>query len=1032
MPGKRYDYKKFTKEIEKFRDRLEKGEHITITEEESTDFFGKSIERANTGKCILEKGDDPEKIKGTGPTIPCQLGQKDYSSRITIKNGRRVLEVWKPTSKKKLDRKYHLLGASHFFENHANEIENMIENNDYWYSSWNYSIAAEKKKYLSAPFQLYVGYESKVKAYFRVVDFWTDIEEDKDLGEILHDENWREHFLDDQSTINSTHWDEIHKEKWKTRTIFKCDKIEIFPREKDLNEFESIGGYPPRFYQKGFDIIVGENKKGDSMKLIGIVAKIAWSHNRWKEFDKEGYKKRGQYNYQFVEETGYAHEWWTFYEKFSEKYYYGHVELKGKKPRKEFKNGLIPIISYNINDKKIYLVGFYGNAEFKGSGFNTERKMIELFPDDCIDDLKLSIKETGDKWGVLEDILNGKRNYEGDIRAPKELSTVFDEEAYIPIDSKKDLNIKRLGQVVYSYIGDNETVSPANIYKLLLRAREKHKEILENVQNTQRREEIEEIIRKIDLALEKYSSKGGDVVDTVNYYLEISAPPWRGHTGKILWSPTGGTWKRIKEELKPKDVIIHYRTTGVKSKPYKNADSKKYPGSFVGYSVVKDYAKDLSKTELQQLLENLGVWNEDYRIFANSWISHHDNFWVVELEQFTEFEDDKKLGFRTIKDKFKFNIPQGKYIYPLNEKIAKEILRLEKFDIIREIQKTEMEKFTEKELLDHIITYIDSKGFTFSEDLIKNLYISLKTKPFVILSGISGIGKTALTKLFAEAIGARYTLISVKPDWNDDTDLFGYYNPLSKEYVKTEFLNFLLEASDNKNRIYVVCLDEMNLSHVEYYFAKFLSAMETKDKRINLHNIDNLKIEKNVYIPPNFFLIGTVNMDETTQSFSPKVLDRANSIEITFETDKIVEVSNSYDYERNISLSMNKFRSFKTTIDYEEEKRVREDLREIYSLIKCENLKFGFRTIKEVLGYIANAKGIFDSNKAFDVQIRQKILPKFSGSGVDLEHTLKNLKSFLKGSDETFTENEYKYQSSYQKIEEMKRRLERDGFTSFY
>jgi len=674
MPGERYDYKEFIREIEsRFQDRLEKGEHIIITEDESIEFFGRSIEDAKTGHCILENNEDPKELKRKGhATIVCQLGQKDYSSRITIKNGRRVLEVWKPPSKivkeRKLDKKYHLLGASHFFESHAKEIENMIENNDYWYSSWNYSIAAEKKKYLSAPFQLYVGYESKVKAYFRVVDFWTDIKEDKDLGEVLHDENWREHFLDDQSTINSTHWDEIHKEKWKTRTIFKCDKIEIFPREKDLNEFESMEGYQPRLYQKGFDIIVGEKRKRDSMKSIGIVAKIAWSHNEWGGFDNEGYKKRRQYNYSFVKLSGYAHEWWNFYEKFNEKYYCGHVEVGDKKPQKKFKDGLILIISYNINDRKVYLVGFYGNAEFSDPEFNTGKKMIELFSDDYIKNLKQTIniiKQKGDIRGAnfLEEVFSGKRNYEANIVGVKELSTLFDDEAYIEIDPIKDLNIKRFGQAPYFYIGYNETVPSENIYKLLLRAKEKHDEILKNVQDIQRKEEIRGIIGKIDLSLDKYFSGIGETVGPVNYYIETSKSPWPKQTGKILVTIADNKW-RIMQELKPGDIIIHYRS----------GRAKQYPQLYVGYSTVNRHAKTLTRNELLRLLKDRDIWDEEYNEFAK-WIGDSDEFWIVELEDFIEFEDDKKPSYKTVKEKLRFEIIEG-YLHQLDEKIAKSIIEL--------------------------------------------------------------------------------------------------------------------------------------------------------------------------------------------------------------------------------------------------------------------------------------------------------------------------------------------------------------------
>ncbi|MEA1993951.1 MAG: hypothetical protein U9N35_06120, partial [Euryarchaeota archaeon] len=261
MPGERYDYEKFVKEIEsRYGEKLEKGGHITITEEESSEFFGSSIEKAKTGHCILENNEDPKELKRKGhATIVYHLGERGYSSRVTMKNEKRVLEVWKPTSKKKLDRKYHLLGASAF--SGVEEAADMIETTGYLYSGWNYNITEDKRKHLSKPFRLYVGEKKKIKGCFRVVDFWTDIEEDKDLGKILDDESWRDHFRDNESAIDPTQWNNKHDETWKTRTIFRYDKVERFSEEKDLSEFENIEGEIPQFYQTGFDVIFEEKKK---------------------------------------------------------------------------------------------------------------------------------------------------------------------------------------------------------------------------------------------------------------------------------------------------------------------------------------------------------------------------------------------------------------------------------------------------------------------------------------------------------------------------------------------------------------------------------------------------------------------------------------------------------------------------------------------------------------------------------------------------------------------------------------------------
>lgn len=196
----------------------------------------------------------------------------------------------------------------------------------------------------------------------------------------------------------------------------------------------------------------------------------------------------------------------------------------------------------------------------------------------------------------------------------------------------------------------------------------------------------------------------------------------------------------------------------------------------------------------------------------------------------------------------------------------------------------------ESNLIEHIYHFISNKGFTFSSQQIINYYLSLKTKPFVILTGISGTGKTKITELFAKAVckdfEKQYLLLPVRPDWNDDKYLLGYYNPLTKKYQSTLFLDFIMQADQDRENPYFVCLDEMNLARVEYYFSTFLSTMES-NKKIKLHSETDIKTESGkeisneIEIPPNLFFTGTVNMDETTYRFSPKVLDRANTIEFT-------------------------------------------------------------------------------------------------------------------------------------------------------
>ena len=235
------------------------------------------------------------------------------------------------------------------------------------------------------------------------------------------------------------------------------------------------------------------------------------------------------------------------------------------------------------------------------------------------------------------------------------------------------------------------------------------------------------------------------------------------------------------------------------------------------------------------------------------------------------------------------------FLWWLSEKNKKKGDKTMNTDMETESQNTtsETDKNTSESSL--ISKYFQSEGFYFDDKLITAFYAALKTKGFVILSGLSGTGKTKLAQLFAKLFGSSsYIFLSVRPDWRDGKALLGYYNPLSEEYESTPFLQFILKAKENYEKFkknaypYFVILDEMNLSHVEYYFADFLSVLEsgrgedgfTKES-IKLHSNDEIKdkIPSEIYLPPNLYIIGTVNVDETTYMFSPKVLDRAFTLE---------------------------------------------------------------------------------------------------------------------------------------------------------
>lgn len=228
-----------------------------------------------------------------------------------------------------------------------------------------------------------------------------------------------------------------------------------------------------------------------------------------------------------------------------------------------------------------------------------------------------------------------------------------------------------------------------------------------------------------------------------------------------------------------------------------------------------------------------------------------------------------------------------------------------------------------------------------TRDNIKAFLPAMRTKPFLLLAGISGTGKSQIVKEMAfatcpdlddlrenEVSPGNYCLIEVKPNWHDSTELLGYDSAIKKQYIITPFVKFVVKAMKYPKVPFFICLDEMNLAPVEQYFAEFLSVLESRklvdDKIISeplirnsffknnmvaldlfdlpitdykgLSNVTNVEFDDEILgdnvdiwhklqdeglcIPQNLIVIGTVNMDETTHQFSRKVIDRAMTFEM--------------------------------------------------------------------------------------------------------------------------------------------------------
>jgi len=267
-------------------------------------------------------------------------------------------------------------------------------------------------------------------------------------------------------------------------------------------------------------------------------------------------------------------------------------------------------------------------------------------------------------------------------------------------------------------------------------------------------------------------------------------------------------------------------------------------------------------------------------------------------------------------------------------------------------------------------------------------------------------------------------------------------------------IDLIIDAGKNPEKPYFGILDEMNLAKVEYYFSDFLSIMESRTsdnpegEKICLHaeneaeTPDGRSIPKEIHIPQNLFFTGTVNVDETTYMFSPKVLDRANVIEFndvnligySSATEKNVFSFENPDVRNNLMESG--VPAFCSSADYSKFEDIIGDggnpILELLKLLKKYNLHFGYRVANEISRFIWLSKELigedFDVNVAMDIQILQKILPKFHGTRGKLEDPLKDLHTFCNAEH---SERGALYPGSATKIARMLKNLEIQGYTSF-
>ena len=408
--------------------------------------------------------------------------------------------------------------------------------------------------------------------------------------------------------------------------------------------------------------------------------------------------------------------------------------------------------------------------------------------------------------------------------------------------------------------------------------------------------------------------------------------------------------------------------------------------------------------------------------------------------------------------------------------------------------------------------YVNGKDATLSKDVLSYLS-AIRTKPFLLLAGISGTGKSRIVKEMAYAScpdegdlrkdktsPGNYCLVEVKPNWNDSTELLGYETVLDGgNYHLTKFVKFLIKAMQHENVPFFVCLDEMNLAAVEQYFAEFLSILESrkdvegtikseplipaaifnkydnklfkelfspkeKQEKGTGYTIDNNKIapcsnatyeilrEEGLRIPRNLIVVGTVNMDDTTYQFSRKVIDRAMTIEMNE-----VNLNDMFDIETPDALSYREdvvdkgwfFAPFAQSNNAllqmnDERELLAEKIKatigqtdadgtttpdSLEAILGKTPFRIAYRVVNELILHfyalrMEDKDAEFEElyNKALDNILMMKVLPRIEGNEDLVKEPLAQLATWT----------EVAYPKANAKIVEMRERLERSHFTSFW
>ena len=342
--------------------------------------------------------------------------------------------------------------------------------------------------------------------------------------------------------------------------------------------------------------------------------------------------------------------------------------------------------------------------------------------------------------------------------------------------------------------------------------------------------------------------------------------------------------------------------------------------------------------------------------------------------------------------------------------------------------------------LAQIKAYIRGRGFACEDTLVENYYLSLLTRPFVILAGMSNTDLTKLPELFAAALGAtrengRYRCMEVEYDWMDTSDLFGRLN-LEGKFIPGAIIDFLKQAYENPDKPYFLCFDKLILSRAEYYLREILGIIETAEAGQTpgalvpaiYYGRDQEALDTYGVIPKldNLYIVGTLNLDQTSFPLNQKFMDRLHCLQIYPESitvngvrEEIPATELGNDFLRTPILRLEQCGEY--------QQKVMEFIaifEEVNRILMTANAYVGFKIRNDGVVYLVNnyRTEALEQGDAVDHILTQKVLVRAQGNGKTVEPVLEKLLDYCRG----------RYPGAERKLNFMLEKCRTEGYTAYW